>query len=106
MAPNKGQWDRMGAKIWLNDVEIPAPSWRNAGKTSMTNEDLLEDENFTARPVTQISLKKGWNKVLLKLPFNPNGTRLKKWIFTFVLTDKSGGNALENVVYSPDKIKD
>ena len=106
LAPNKGQWDRMGAKIWLNDVEIPAPSWRNAGKTSMTNEDLLEDENFTARPVTQISLKKGWNKVLLKLPFNPNGTRLKKWMFTFVLTDKSGGNALDNVVYSPDKIKD
>ena len=105
LAPNNGHWDRMGTKIWLNDVEIPAPSWKNAGKTSMTNEDLLEDENFTARPVAPISLKMGWNKVLLKLPFNPNGTRLKKWMFTFVLTDKSGRNALENVNYSPDKIK-
>ncbi len=105
LAPNNGHWDRMGAKIWLNDREIPAPSWKNSGKTSMTNEDLLEDENFTARPAAPISLKMGWNKVLLKLPFNPNGTRLKKWMFTFVLTDKSGRNALEDVVYSPDKIK-
>ena len=105
LAPNNGHWDRMGAKIWLNDREIPAPSWKNSGKTSMTNEDLLEDENFTARPAAPISLKMGWNKVLLKLPFNPNGTRLKKWMFTFVLTDKSGRNALENVIYSPDKIK-
>ena len=105
LAPNNGHWDRMGAKIWLNDREIPAPSWKNAGKTSMTNENLLEDENFTARPAAPISLKMGWNKVLLKLPFNPNGTRLKKWMFTFVLTDKSGRNALENVIYSPDKIK-
>ena len=105
LAPNNGHWDRMGAKIWLNDREIPAPSWKNSGKTSMTNEDLLEDENFTARPAAPISLKMGWNKVLLTLPFNPNGTRLKKWMFTFVLTDKSGRNALENVIYSPDKIK-
>lgn len=105
LAPNNGHWDRMGAKIWLNDREIPAPSWKNSGKTSMTNEDLLEDENLTARPAAPISLKMGWNKVLLKLPFNPNGTRLKKWMFTFVLTDKSGRNALENVIYSPDKIK-
>jgi beta-N-acetylhexosaminidase len=105
LAPNNGHWDRMGAKIWLNDREILAPSWKNSGKTSMTNEDLLEDENFTARPAAPISLKMGWNKVLLKLPFNPNGTRLKKWMFTFVLTDKSGRNALEDMVYSPDKIK-
>ena len=69
----------------------------------MTNEDLLENENFSARPATQISLIKGRNKVLLKLPFNPNGTRLKKWMFTFVLTDKSGRNALEGIVYSPNK---
>ena len=40
---------------------------------------------------------------MLKLPFNPNGTRLKKWMFTFVLTDKSGRNALEGIVYSPNK---
>ena len=104
-APDNGHWDRMGARIWLNDVEIPAPSWKNSGKTAMTNEDLLENENFTARPATPLSLKKGWNKVLLKLPFNPNGTRLKKWMFTFVLTDKSGRNALEGIVYSPSKHK-
>ena len=95
----------MGARIWLNDAEILAPAWKNAGKTSMSNENLLENENFTARPATPLSLKKGWNKVLLKLPFNPNGTRLKKWMFTFVLTDKSGRNALEGIVYSPSKHK-
>ena len=47
-------------------------------------------------------LKKGWNKVLLRLPFLPDGRqRLRKWMFTFVLTDRDGRNALDGIVYAP-----
>ena len=51
----------------------------------------------------KIWLRAGWNKVLLKLPFQPDGgTRLKKWMFTFVLTDLTGRQALDGLIYSPE----
>jgi hypothetical protein len=101
LAPEAGKWDRRGSRIWLNDKEIVAPAWKNSGK-SIDNEQYLLDENFTARPPVAIELKKGWNKIFIKLPNNPDGgVRLNKWMFTFVVTDCKGENALENIIYSP-----
>lgn len=107
LAPDAGKWDRYGSRIWLNDEEIPAPTFANSGKTGITNEDLLLDENFTARKPVKVRLQQGWNKVFLKLPYNPDGRqRLKKWMFTFVLTDTAGTNALDGLIYSPDRLTD
>ena len=40
--------------------------------------------------------------MFIKLPNNPDGgVRLNKWMFTFVVTDCKGENALENIIYSP-----
>ncbi len=101
LAPDAGKWDRRGSRIWLNDKEIIAPEWKNSGK-SIDNEQELLDENFTARPPVSIELKAGWNKVFMKLPNNPDGgVRLNKWMFTFVVTDCEGKNALDNIIYSP-----
>lgn len=101
LAPEARKWDRRGSRIWLNDKEIIAPVWKNSGK-SIDNEQYLLDENFTARPPVAIELKKGWNKIFIKLPNNPDGgVRLNKWMFTFVVTDCKGENALENIIYSP-----
>ncbi len=73
----------------------------------MGREDLLGNQNFTAREPAQIKLKQGWNKVLLKLPYcNQPDIRLNQWMFTFVLTDLEGKNALDGIIYSPDKIMD
>lgn len=103
-APESGQWDRKGSHIWINDIEILPPSWDNTGvAVNGDYEVLLKNENFTARPPLLLELKKGWNKVFMKLPYNPNGLRLTKWMFTFVLTDQEGNQALEGLVYSPDK---
>lgn len=101
-APDNGKWDRKGSRIWLNDTELlPGEKWTNAGK-SITNEVDLRNENFTARTPLKVQLKQGWNKVFLKLPYvNASGVRLNKWMFTFVLTDKEGRNALDGLVYSP-----
>jgi len=103
IAPDNGQWDRKGSRIWLNDRELLPFPWTNAGK-EITNEVELGNENFSARPPLPVKLKKGWNKVMIKLPYvSTPGIRLNKWMFTFVLTDSSGRNALENITYSPSK---
>lgn len=104
LAPNRGAWDRYGSTIALNDQLIPPPTYANTGKSSITNEDLLRDENFTGRAPLAVELKQGWNKIFIKLPYNPDGKqRLKKWLFTFVLTDPEGKEALDDLVYSPSQ---
>ncbi|MDH8701397.1 hypothetical protein M2138_000738 [Dysgonomonadaceae bacterium PH5-43] len=104
-APNKGDWDRKGSRIWVNDEELLPPVWTNTGK-SINNEVDLGNENFTARKPEVVELKEGWNKVFMKLPYNPNGLRLPKWMFTFVLTDIDGKDAVEGLIYSPNKCMD
>lgn len=105
-APKAGAWDRRGSKIWLNDVEIPAPKWEQTDVTihqdSPTEE--LKNENLTARDPVALHLNKGWNKVFMKLPHvNNGGTGRDKWQFTFVITDLEGRNAVDGLIYSPDK---
>lgn len=102
-APDAGKWDRKGSRIWMNDNEILPPVWENTG-VAINNEVDLRNENFTARKPVEITLGKGWNKVFIKLPYvAADGVRLNKWMFTFVLTDLNGDNAVEGLIYSPDK---
>ncbi len=107
-APLPGTWDRKGSDIWVNDERIAPPVWTgSANPGTVGREDLLGNQNFTAREPAQIKLKQGWNKVLLKLPYcNQPDIRLNQWMFTFVLTDLEGKNALDGIIYSPDKIMD
>ncbi len=108
LAPASGTWDYKGSRVWVNDTEILPPTWNNSGK-SITNEVDLLNENFTARPVTTINLQQGWNKVFLKLPYialSSSTVRLNKWMFTFVLTDTEGKNAVDGLIYSPNKTLD
>lgn len=105
-APEAGEWDRRGSRVWLNGKEIPAPVWTQPGVNIPQDHATigLANENFTARPVVPVTLRKGWNKVFLKLPHvNSGGTGRDKWQFTFVLTDKEGKNAVEGLIYSPVK---
>jgi len=104
-APAAGKWDRKGSRVWVNGEEIVAPVWKNAGK-GINNEVDLQDENFTARKPIAVSLKQGWNKVFLKLPYVASDCRLNKWMYTFVFTDLEGKNAVEELIYSPNKCLD
>ncbi len=66
----------------------------------------LRNENWEGRPPLQVQLNKGWNKLLLKLPigeFTSPEVRLVKWMFNAVLVTTDGRQALDNIVYSPDK---
>ena len=102
-APDMGKWDRKGSRVWLNDEEIMPPVWTNADR-SINAETELRNENFAARRPVRVRLRKGWNKVLLKLPYVAvPGVRLNKGMFTFVLTRLDGRKALDGIVYSPDQ---
>lgn len=104
VAPDAGRWDRYGSEIWVNNKPLTPPVWANSGIAHVESETFLINENFPARPPLQVQLHEGWNLVFIKLPFNPDGTqRLRKWMFTFVLTDPSGLNAAEGLIYSPDR---
>ncbi len=106
-APDAGKWDRRGSRIWLNGTEITAPTWTQPGANIRQdqNDSGLTNENFTARQPVKIHLKEGWNKVFLKLPHaNSGGTARDKWQFTFVITDPEGTDALDGLIYSPNRI--
>lgn len=107
--PKTGAWDRRGSKIWLNGAEIAAPVWEQPDANIQQNHATqgLTNENLTAREVVKVHLRKGWNKVFLRLPHvNNGGTGRDKWQFTFVLTDPTGKQALDGIVYSPNKCID
>lgn len=105
-APPRGCWDRKGSRVWVNDTEVLPPEWTNTGKTINSEVDL-GNENFTARDPIAVTLHQGWNKVFLKLPYvSVSGVRLNKWMFTFVFTETEGKDAVDGLVYSPNKTLD
>ncbi|MBO5699637.1 MAG: family 20 glycosylhydrolase, partial [Bacteroidaceae bacterium] len=101
-----GKWDQFGSKIWVNGEEIAAPTWDNTGVSISSKEVELKNENFPGRKPIQVTLKQGWNKVFLKLPYMNKGYRLKKWMFTCVFTDTEGVNAVDGLIYSPNQCMD
>ena len=104
--PAAGNWDLYGSNIWLNGSPIAAPSYQNTGVSISSKEVTLKNENFAARRPIAVQLKKGWNKVFLKLPYVNAGYRLDKWMFTFVLTDLDGVAAVDGLIYSPNQCLD
>ena len=90
LAPHQGTWDYKCSRAWLNGKEIMPPVWENTN-TERSNEITLKNENYVSRPAIDIPLKKGWNKLMLKLPvgkFSSKGTRLVKWMFTAAILDE------------------
>lgn len=90
LAPRQGTWDYKCSRAWLNGQEIMPPVWENTN-TERSNEITLKNENYMSRPAIDITLKKGWNKLILKLPvgkFSSKETRLVKWMFTAAILDE------------------
>ena len=103
LPPPAGKWDYRESRLWLNGNEILPPAWEGT-HTKRDNETPLTNENFSARPLLQVPLRKGWNDVMIKLPvgqFNDPRTRLVKWMWTFVLTTPDGKEAAPGLIYRP-----
>ena len=102
LPPPQGKWDYKESKIWLNDTELSPPIWESTHREP-SNEIPLTNENFQVRPPLQVTLNKGWNKVLLKLPvgaFSTPEVRLVKWQFTCVFVTPDGKDAVKNLIYA------
>ncbi len=71
----QGKWFHANPKFWVNGKEVKPPRWKKPG-----NNGAMADENYHFRKPTMISLRKGWNQVLVK---SPNNSRTRRWMFTF-----------------------
>lgn len=104
LPPLPGKWDYRESRVWLNDQEILPPVW-TATHRQKSNEIALGNENCVVRDPISVTLHKGWNKVLLKLPvgkFSTSEVRLVKWMFTAVFVTPDGRDAVDGLIYSPD----
>ena len=90
--PEQGQWHTTNPKIWVNGKEIQPPIWKQPSLAANTPEIPFVDEDYFYREPTKVNLKKGWNKVLLKIP---HGGTSWKWMFTCVPVDWDGTNVRE-----------
>ncbi|MBL7969051.1 MAG: family 20 glycosylhydrolase [Prolixibacteraceae bacterium] len=102
--PQQGQWHSTNPKVWLNRKLIEPPVWKNPGLAEKTEEIPFSDENYFFREPTTISLKRGWNEVVLKVP---HGGTSWKWMFTFVPVQSDGVNMREvsGIKYSVENEK-
>ncbi|OFX63687.1 MAG: hypothetical protein A2066_11905 [Bacteroidetes bacterium GWB2_41_8] len=100
--PLQGQWHNTSPKIWLNLGLIEPPVWKNPGLKEKTEEIPFSDENYFFREPATITLKKGWNEVVLKVP---HGGTSWKWMFTFVPVKIENGQVKEvdGLKFSVDK---
>ena len=84
-SPPAGQWDDRGSMVWVNNRQISPPLWKHAGHKGYIETSLI-DEGYEYRNPTVVQLKKGWNKVLIKLPVGSfsgkDWNNPVKWMFT------------------------
>jgi hypothetical protein len=78
--PAQGEWHSKKPWIRVNGQFIAPPKWRNPSIPVNSLEIPYTDEHYTCREPSSISLKQGWNEVLLKIPHRKSDW---KWMFTF-----------------------
>ncbi|HEY1112811.1 MAG TPA: family 20 glycosylhydrolase [Chitinophagaceae bacterium] len=85
--PAKGTWDNRKSAVWVNGQVVAPPKWQRPGQKGHS-EIPLTDEGYEYREPAMVSLKKGWNTVLIKLPVGSfkgeDWQNPVKWMFTFV----------------------
>lgn len=96
IAPN-GSWDINGGEIWVNDELLKGPKWKNSGwkpfkqkgwATGIDKEiPWMDEELYWLRKPANISLKKGWNTIYVKIPCT---VKHQNWMFTFVPLSMEG----------------
>ncbi len=104
LPPPAGKWDYRESCLWINGNLVASPEW-TARHRKKDNEIALGNENFEVRSPIAVTLNKGWNKVMWKLPvgaFSTPEVRLVKWMFTTVFVTLDGREAVKGLVYDPD----
>jgi hexosaminidase len=109
--PDIGLWDANGGDIWINNKNLIAPNWENPNSfdnhkkatwhTSENERPFIEEEFYWLRDPTFISLKKGWNKVLVRVPYS---YKRQNWQFTFIPVEIQDNRyvEVEDLMFSND----
>ena len=90
--PMQGQWLATNPKVWVNQLLVRPPVWKNPGLKADSEEIPFVDENYDLREPIQVIFKKGWNTVAIKVP---QDGKAWKWMFTFVPVRTVGLNVKE-----------
>ena len=94
--PEQGNWDVSGGNIWVNDVALPPPIWKDAGWRPSKSEgwsiehrekSWAKEELYWTRAPSRVVLKKGWNKILVSIPCSSN---YQNWMFSFIPLEMEG----------------
>lgn len=107
LPPKEGVWDYKGSRIWINDEEVMPPVWV-PNHLVKSHDIALGNENCVSRLPIKVLLKKGWNKIWLKLPignFSTPEVRLQKWMFTVAFVTLDGQEAIPNLIYNPNHLE-
>jgi hypothetical protein len=81
-----GKWNAKGAEIFINGKPVPPPAWKQPGLQGWgTREQPLVDEPWMVREPLRVTLNKGRNEVLIKLP-----RKGWKWSATCFFPDDTG----------------
>lgn len=92
--PQRGKWDANGGAIFINDKELPGPQWNNPGGNRYLNATweqpaneipFTDEEFYWSRKPASISLKKGWNKIMVRAP---RTYKDQNWFFAFAPVKK------------------
>ncbi|CAL1518922.1 beta-N-acetylhexosaminidase [Chitinophaga sp. MM2321] len=94
--PAAGQWDANGGTILVNNKAVPAPQWLQPG----ANRSLMhswgkpaeevpytDEEFYWSRPPAALQLKKGWNKIMMRVP---RSYKRQNWMCVFVPVKLNG----------------
>jgi hexosaminidase len=100
--PANGKWDANGGTVFVNGKELTGPQWKNPGgnrylratwETPANEIPFTDEEFYWSRPPAAIPLKKGWNKILVRVP---RTFRDQNWQFAFVPVKIKNGRWIED----------
>ncbi len=94
--PKPDEWNYYGADLWINGNRPTPPEWqnpRNFGSQQAGFKVPFTNEGYFYRKPTDVLLKKGWNRVLLKVPGSSD--KKAKWMFTCIPVKTSGRDVRE-----------
>jgi hexosaminidase len=101
--PANGKWDANGGAVFVNGKELAGPQWKNPGgnrylratwETPANEIPFTDEEFYWSRPPASIQLKKGWNKILVRVP---RTFRDQNWQFAFVPVKMKNGRWVEDL---------
>ncbi|HEU4633084.1 MAG TPA: beta-N-acetylhexosaminidase [Flavisolibacter sp.] len=101
--PDNGKWDTNGGAVFINGKELTGPQWKNPGgnrylratwETPANEIPFTDEEFYWSRPPAAVPLKKGWNKILVRVP---RTFRDQNWQFAFVPVKRRNERWVEDV---------